>query len=98
MRKRNRFITNSRLRLLMQRHTDNEYLIDTCMYVSGAMVGFQCNNDEDFYKENRQFMKKLKSIPNEQIDNNPIWLDYHFAKVNGPRLIKLVKEDIRHMA
>lgn len=96
--KKNYFIRNTRLRQFMRRHTDNEQLIDTCIRVSGSLIGFSCNDETQFYKEDRQFMKKLKSFPNEKIDNNPIWLNHYHARIEGPKLIKLVKEDIRHMA
>jgi len=97
MRKRGRHITNSRLRDVMRKYTSNENLIDICMQASVAMVGFASVAEEDFYKEDRLFMKRVKRIPNDVIDNCTIFLMNRFARVEGPNIIKHVKEDLRSL-
>lgn len=92
--KKNNFIENTRLREHMRRYTSNEHLIDACLRVSMGMIGFE-NASGNFYKEDRLFIKKFKRLPNDLIDNNPIWYNYQFAQKSGPRLIKMVKEDLR---
>ena len=96
--RKNNFIVRSRLREMMKKHTNNEQLVDVCMRVSASMVGFSCENEEDFYKKDRAFMKQLRRIPNQQIDDNPIWLNHRVFQISGPKLIKAVKDDIRDMA
>ena len=92
--KKNYFIENTRLREYMRRYTSNEHLIDACLRVTMGMIGFE-NSTDNFYKEDRMFMKKFKRLPNDQIDNNPIWCNYIFAQKSGPKLIKAVKDDLR---
>lgn len=96
--RKNNFIKKSRLRELMKNHTSNEHLMDICMRVSGSMVGFYCSDEEHFYKEDRAFIKKLRRIPNDRIDNNPIWMNYQMFRTEGIKLIRAVKDDIRGMA
>jgi len=92
--KKNYFIENTRLREIMRRYTSNEHLIDACLRVSMGMIGFE-NTSGNFYREDRMFMKKFKRLPNDKIDNNPVWINYQFAQKSGPQLIKAVKEDLR---
>lgn len=96
--RKNKFITQSRLRTYMKKYTDNEYILDICMRASGQMVGFICTDEKNFYKVDRQFMKKLKQIPNERIDNFALSAQHEFVGKEVKRIIKSVKDDLRSMA
>jgi len=96
--RKNKFITQSRLRSYMKKYTDNEYILDTCMRASGQMVGFICTDDKNFYKTDRQFMKKLKQIPNDRIDNYALSMQHEYISKEVKRIIKSVKDDLRSMA
>ena len=98
MKSKNQFINKSRLREYIRKYTKSEYLVDLCMLASASLIGFYCENEADFYKEDRAFMKKLKRVPNDLIDNCSIWFGNRFARIEGPRIIKLVKEDLRGIA
>ena len=96
--RKNKFITKSRLRSYMKKYTDNEYILDTCMRASGQMVGFICTDDNNFYKIDRQFMKKIKRVPNERIDNFALSMQNEYVGKEVKQIIKSVKEDLRSMA
>ena len=94
----NMFIRRSRLRELMKKYTKNEYVLDSCMRASGQMIGFICADEKSFYKTDRQFMKKLKSLSNDQIDNYALGIRHEYVGKEIKRIIKSVKEDLRSMA
>ena len=96
--RRNIFITQSRLRGYMQKYTDNSYILDTCMRVSGQLVGFSSVETRDFYKEDRQFMKRLRKVSNDRIDNVALTMQHPYVGSEVKRIIKSVKEDLRSMA
>lgn len=91
------WLTKSRLRGIFEKHTDNEHLIDACMRVCGASVGFEAVAPEDFYREDRCFMKRVKRMTSDQIDNSPLWFQYEFARKPGSEIIKQVKVELRDM-
>ena len=88
--RKNSFIIRSRLRNYMRNYTNNEYILDICMRVSGQMVGFICTD--------RQFMKNLKKIPNERIDSFALSIQHEYVGKEVKRIIKAVKDDLRNMA
>lgn len=96
--RRNTFIVQSRLRTYMKKYTSNEYILNTCMRASGQIVGFICTDDKNFYKADRQFIKKLKQIPNERIDNFALSMQHEYVGKEVKRIIKSVKDDLRSMA
>lgn len=96
--RKNSFIIRSRLRNYMRKYTNNEYMLDICMRVSGQMVGFICTDENNFYKEDRQFMKNLKKIPNERIDSFALSMQHEYVGKEVKRIIKAVKDDLRNMA
>lgn len=96
--RKNVFIAKSRLRGYMQKYTESEHLIDICMRVSGQLVGFECVDEDHFYKEDRKFMKRLKRISNDRIDTFALGINHVLLKREVPRIIKSVKEDLRSMA
>jgi hypothetical protein len=68
------------------------------MHVSGQLVGFSSVEPDDFYKEDRMFMKRLRRVSNDRIDNVALTMQHPYVGSEVKRIIKSVKEDLRSMA
>lgn len=92
---RSKFMNESRLRKFIEKYTTNKYLQDACMRVCASAVGFKIDDPEDFNKEDRAFLKRVRRMTYEQIDNSSVWYQYEFARKEGRMIIKNVKADLR---